>query len=71
MSESLKRVRFDERSKLSIESRKSAPPVFQKMVSATAESGTKELTIPNPPNSGTYVLGAVGGTLQWIATEEC
>ena len=71
MSELLKRVRFDERSKLSIESRKSASPVFQKMVSATAESGTKGLTIPNPPNSGTHVLGSIGGVLTWIATEEC
>ena len=24
-----------------------------------------------PPSSGTHVLGAVGGALQWIATEEC
>lgn len=24
-----------------------------------------------PPSSGTHVLGAVDGTLQWIATEEC
>jgi len=23
------------------------------------------------PGSGTHVLGAVGGTIQWIATEEC
>ena len=24
-----------------------------------------------PPAAGTHVLGAVGGSLQWIATEEC
>lgn len=24
-----------------------------------------------PPNSGTYVLGSVNGSLQWIATEDC
>lgn len=29
------------------------------------------LRIPTPPTSGTHVLGAVGGTLTWIATEEC
>ena len=23
------------------------------------------------PGAGTYVLGSVGGTIQWIATEEC
>jgi hypothetical protein len=27
--------------------------------------------IPKPPSSGTHVLGAVDGKLQWIATEEC
>ena len=26
---------------------------------------------PDPPQEGTYVLGSVDGTLQWIATEEC
>ena len=27
--------------------------------------------IPELPTSGTHVLGAVDGTLKWIATEEC
>jgi hypothetical protein len=27
--------------------------------------------IPPPPASGTHVLGAVDGQLQWLATEEC
>lgn len=27
--------------------------------------------IPTPPASGTHVLGAVDGSLTWIATEEC
>ena len=31
----------------------------------------RRLKIPTPPGSGTHVLGAVGGTIQWIATEEC
>jgi hypothetical protein len=31
----------------------------------------RRLKIPPPPTSGTHVLGAVGGTIQWIATEEC
>ena len=31
----------------------------------------RRLKIPTPPGSGTHVLGAVGGALQWIATEEC
>jgi hypothetical protein len=31
----------------------------------------RRLKIPAPPTSGTHVLGAIGGTLQWIATEEC
>ena len=31
----------------------------------------RRLKIPAVPSSGTYVLGAVGGTLTWISTEEC
>jgi hypothetical protein len=27
--------------------------------------------IPQLPEKGTFVLGAVNGALQWIATEEC
>jgi hypothetical protein len=27
--------------------------------------------IPEPPGSGTFVLGSIGGQIQWIATEEC
>jgi hypothetical protein len=29
------------------------------------------IRIPELPTSGTHVLGAVDGALQWIATEEC
>jgi hypothetical protein len=31
----------------------------------------RRLKIPAAPASGTHVLGAVNGSLQWIATEEC
>jgi hypothetical protein len=31
----------------------------------------RKLKIPAVPSSGTHVLGAVEGTLQWIATEGC
>ena len=31
----------------------------------------RRLKIPAAPTSGTHVLGSVGGTLQWISTEEC
>lgn len=31
----------------------------------------RKLKIPPVPSSGTHVLGAVDGALQWIATEEC
>jgi hypothetical protein len=27
--------------------------------------------IPEPPTSGTYVLGSINGAIQWIATENC
>lgn len=29
------------------------------------------VTAPPPPESGTYVLGSVNGTIQWLATEAC
>lgn len=29
------------------------------------------IRIPEPPASGTHILGAVDGALAWIATEEC
>jgi hypothetical protein len=32
---------------------------------------SRKLKIPAVPGSGTHVLGAVNGTLTWIATEEC
>ena len=31
----------------------------------------RRLKIPAPPTVGTHVLGAISGTIQWIATEEC
>lgn len=31
----------------------------------------RKLKIPAVPSTGTHVLGAVEGTIQWIATEEC
>lgn len=33
--------------------------------------GNKITVIDAPPSSGTHVLGAVGGAIQWIETEEC
>ena len=39
----------------------------------TGQGGHKarKLKIPAVPSTGTHVLGAVDGTLQWLATEEC
>jgi hypothetical protein len=31
----------------------------------------RKLKIPALPGSGTFVLGSVDGSMQWIATEEC
>ena len=31
----------------------------------------RRLKIPALPGSGTFVLGSVGGTMQWIETEAC
>ena len=30
-----------------------------------------KLKIPAAPKTGTYVLGAISGSISWIATEEC
>jgi hypothetical protein len=39
----------------------------------TSESGALTWTdaMPTPPSTGTHILGAVNGELQWLATEEC
>jgi hypothetical protein len=37
----------------------------------TNGNGQRRLNLPAVPGGGTYVLGAVGGLLTWIATEEC
>jgi hypothetical protein len=34
-------------------------------------NGQRTLNLPAVPGGGTHVLGAVGGVLTWIATEEC
>ena len=34
-------------------------------------NGSRWSPFDAPPTTGTHVLGAVGGTLQWLATEEC
>jgi len=31
----------------------------------------RKLKIPAVPSDGTYVLGAISGSLSWIETEEC
>jgi len=35
------------------------------------EHQSRKLKIPAVPKSGTYVLGAISGSIEWIATEEC
>lgn len=32
---------------------------------------TRKLNLPKKPASGTFVLGCVDGTIQWIETEAC
>ena len=38
---------------------------------ATSYGQGRKLKLPALPTGGTYVLGCVDGTLQWIETEEC
>jgi hypothetical protein len=37
----------------------------------SAGFAAKKLNLPPIPSTGTFVLGAQGGKLSWIATEEC
>lgn len=50
-----------------------AVPTGDSALNLTAQSGGLSWVpgIPELPTSGTHVLGAVDGTLQWLATEEC
>jgi hypothetical protein len=38
---------------------------------ADAVSFCKPFMLPQKPTTGTYVLGVVSGTIQWLPTEEC
>lgn len=40
-------------------------------LTATGSELSWQSGIPEPPESGTFVLGAVDGALSWIATEDC
>lgn len=48
-----------------------APSGTNKVLGCEGTAMTWKDDIPIPPTTGTHVLGAVNGTLQWIATEEC
>ena len=46
-------------------------PAYVESSNGLGGHAQRKLKLPTPPTSGTHVLGAVGGTIQWIATEEC
>jgi len=48
-----------------------APTVVGQLLRWSGSTWTPVEVLPATPGSGTYVLGAVSGTLTWIATEEC
>ena len=48
-----------------------ADPSIIETTSGAGGHTQRRLKIPAVPGSGTHVLGAVGGVLTWIATEEC
>lgn len=44
------------------------------IASLATVNGAREPAISqylNPPSSGTFVLGSINGSIQWIATEDC
>jgi len=48
-----------------------ADPSLIEITAGQGGHAGRKLKIPAAPSSGTHVLGAVGGVLQWLATEEC
>jgi hypothetical protein len=48
-----------------------ADPSLIETTTGQGGHAARKLKIPAAPSSGTHVLGAVDGSLQWIATEEC
>lgn len=48
-----------------------ADPSLLEQTTGQGGHQARKLKIPAVPNAGTFVLGAVNGALQWIATEEC
>jgi hypothetical protein len=48
-----------------------ADPSLIEQTTAAGGHKARKLKIPAVPASGTHVLGAVNGVVQWIATEEC
>ena len=48
-----------------------ADPSLIEVTTGAGGHTSRRLAIPAPPTSGTYVLGASGGALTWLATEEC
>jgi hypothetical protein len=46
------------------------PTLVQSAIGAGGHQ-TRKLKIPAVPSTGTHVLGAKDGTLQWLPTEEC
>jgi len=48
-----------------------SPSGSNKVLGCDGSSMSWKDDIPAAPTSGTHVLGAVDGTIQWIATEEC
>lgn len=46
-------------------------PVAGKYPYPNGTSGSAIGEYKIPPSSGTYVLGAINGVIQWIATESC
>ena len=48
-----------------------ADPSLIEQTTGQGGHAARKLKIPAVPSGGTHVLGAVGGVLQWLATEEC
>lgn len=46
------------------------PTIIENIIGQSGHP-SRRLKIPTVPPTGTHILGAVDGILQWLATEEC
>ena len=66
----IKAIHLDENFKMTTLLESNAEPKLYDL--EYTKDGTRITRIlPEPPSTGTHVLGAIDGAIQWIATQDC